>query len=113
MQSPELYSPPYIPLSHNYGSSIEDLAKLFQVDQGANQGIVLDTRENLVGDVERKDVAECIIRLIVDSDKLENKEITFSMINRPGPKPSEYQWGRLLSLFTVPKDQLETSRESS
>ena len=59
--------------------------------QGANQGIILDTREKLAGDVERKDVAECIVRLIDDCDKLENEGVTkFSIINKPGPKPSEY-----------------------
>ena len=45
------------------------------MDQGANRGIILDTREKLAGDVERKDVAECIVRLIDDCDKLENEGV--------------------------------------
>ncbi len=84
------------------------------MDQGANRGIILDTREKLAGDVERKDVAECVVRLIDDCDKLENEGVTkFSIINKPGPKPSEYEWGKLLSLCTVPKKEFQTTRESS
>ena len=102
----------YPPL-HTLRLHAKDLAKLFQVDQGANQGILIDTRENLAGDVERRDVAECVVRLIDDSDNVVDEGVIFSVINKPGPRPSEYEWGRLLSLCTVPKPQLETTRESS
>ena len=85
---------------------------MLQVDQGTNQGIILDTRENLAGDVERRDVAECIGRLIDDCENVKDEGVTFSMINKPGPKPSEYDWGRLLSLCTVPSTQIETTRET-
>lgn len=87
-----------------------DLAKLFQVDQGKNQGIVLDTRDVLAGDVERRDVAECIVRLLQE-ERLQSPA-RFSIINKPGNPPSDLAWGKLLSLFTVPTSDLRTTRES-
>jgi nucleoside-diphosphate-sugar epimerase len=87
-----------------------DLAKLFNVDQGENKGIVIDTRDVLAGDVERADVANAISRLM--TSKLGSKKVKFAMINKPGPSPSETEWGKLLSLFTVPADDLLCTRSS-
>ena len=87
-----------------------DLAKLLKMDQGTSQGLILDTREVLAGDVERKDVANIIVRLI-NEDGLP-RELVFSIINKSGPAPSEYEWGKLLSIFTTPGDQFLTTRET-
>lgn len=88
-----------------------DLAKLFKIDQGKNQGIVMDIRENLSGDCERKDVADAITRLIMDTNCLQS-DIVFSIINKAGKSPSEYEWGKLLSLFTTSKEDLLQRRET-
>ena len=88
-----------------------DLAKLFQIDQGSNKGLVVDVRETLAGDVERKDVAEAIVRLVADSNSLKNN-VLFSIINKPGPPPTEYIWGKLLSLFTASEEDMLSRRES-
>lgn len=82
------------------------------MDQGTNEGIIVDLRENLAGDVERRDVAYTIYRLIEDVNVQD--EVIFSIINKPkSNKPSEYEWGKLMSLFTTPRDQLSLSRESA
>jgi nucleoside-diphosphate-sugar epimerase len=88
-----------------------DLAKLFNIDQGSNKGIILDTRDVLDGDVERADVAESIMRLLCAS--LPNKDpIMYSIINKPGDTPTDMQWGTLLSLFTVSQEDMLTSRST-
>lgn len=87
-----------------------DLAKLFQKDQGEKKGIVLDTRDVINGEVERKDVAESITRIL--SSDLPSGNIVYSIVNKDGPAPSEFQWGKILSLFTVPKEELLTTRET-
>ena len=88
-----------------------DLAKLFNVTQKEEKrGLAIDTRDILNGDVDRSDVADVISRLL--SVELPQKLIKFSVINTPGSGVSEYQWGELLSLFTVPAADLATSRAS-
>ena len=86
-----------------------DLAKLLQKNQGEDKGIVIDVRENLAGDVERKDVASAIAKLI-EEETLQS-EVIFSIINKPGKEPTEREWGKLLSLFTVSKMDYSFRRE--
>lgn len=74
-----------------------DLAKLFGIDQGKNQGICIDKREILAGDVERADVAESIVRIL--NAKYCVKQGVFSIINTPGSQPSDKQWSALLDMF--------------
>ena len=74
------------------------------------RGLAIDTRDILNGDVDRSDVADVISKLL--SVELPQKSIKFSVINTPGSGVSEYQWGKLLSLFTVPAADLITSRSS-
>ena len=71
-----------------------DLAKLFQINQGENQGIVLNNQDILSGDIERKDVAESIKR-IIESKRLPDK-LTYSIINKKGPPPDDLEWNQLL-----------------
>lgn len=114
-----------------------DLAKLLNVTQGENKGIVIDTRDVLSGDVERQDVAEVIVRLLQSikstsmtstattsspTKKLpsfvpfvapaQQRNIRFSIINKPGDVPTDSEWGKLLSLFTVPTADMLTTRSS-
>ena len=91
-----------------------DLAKLFQIKQGDNKGIILDTRDILNGDIERYDVAESITRLLIKSSEnaLESQNICYSIVNKKGRSPNNLQWEKLLSLFTVLPDQMLTTRES-
>lgn len=89
-----------------------DLAKLFNIEQGKNQGVVVDTRDVLNGDCERFDVAESIVRLLKEPLPEEKEPIIYSIINKEGPPPTEVQWARLLSLFSVPKADLLTTRSS-
>lgn len=89
-----------------------DLAKLFNIDQGKNQGIVIDTRDVLNGDVERYDVAGSVVRLLKEPLSANKEPIVYSIINKEGPPPSEMQWTRMLSLFSVPKVDLLTTRSS-
>ena len=71
-----------------------DLAKLFQINQGENQGIVLNNKDILSGDIERKDVAESIKR-IIESKRLPDK-LTYSIINKKGPPPDDLEWNQIL-----------------
>lgn len=91
-----------------------DLAKLFQIKQGDNKGIILDTRDILNGDIERYDVADSITRLLIKSSEnaLESQKICYSIVNKKGRSPNNLQWEKLLSLFTVLPDQMLTTRES-
>ena len=118
-----------------------DLAKLLNITQGENKGIVLDTRDILSGDVDRRDVADAIVRLLqsIGSTSMasvttessspvkkfvtflpissslpstQHRKIRFSIINKPGNAPSETEWGKLLSLFTVPAADMLTTRIS-
>jgi hypothetical protein len=79
-----------------------DLAKLLQKTQESNMGIILDVRDNLAGDVERKDVASLVLRMI--ESNLSRKSHILSVINKAGASPSEVEWAQLLSLFTVPDE---------
>lgn len=121
-----------------------DLAKLLNLTQGENKGVVIDTRDVLSGDVERQDVADAIVRLLqsigstsavstastsvsTSTHKLTSflpfslsssstptpKNIRFSIINKPGNAPTETEWGKLLSLFTVPVADMLTTRTSN
>lgn len=74
-----------------------DLAKLFGIDQGKNQGICVDKRDNLSGDVERADIATAIV-CVINARYCVNRGV-FSIINTPGPPPSEQQWSSLLDMF--------------
>ena len=87
-----------------------DLAKLLKLDQGTNKGIILDKRDVLAGDCERADVATAVAKILL-SDLVENKNV-FSIINKPGNAPSDMDWGRMLSLFTVSQDDLQNTRSS-
>ena len=71
--------------------------------------MVVDVRDNLIGDVERADVAEIIARLLRE-DTLQ-QQVCFSVVNKPGPPPSEAAWSRALGLFTVPKEEALLRRE--
>jgi hypothetical protein len=87
-----------------------DLAKLFQIDQGKNQGLIVDTRDILAGDVERRDVAEFTMRLLQEESLISPAK--FSIINKPGSPPSDVTLGKLFSLFTVPPNEVKTTRIS-
>eukprot|EP00596_Hydrurales_sp_CCMP1899_P002598 CAMPEP_0119049348 /NCGR_PEP_ID=MMETSP1177-20130426/64180_1 /TAXON_ID=2985 /ORGANISM="Ochromonas sp, Strain CCMP1899" /LENGTH=267 /DNA_ID=CAMNT_0007026445 /DNA_START=103 /DNA_END=903 /DNA_ORIENTATION=+ len=67
-----------------------DLAKLLNLDQGSNKGIVIDKRDVLAGDCERADVATAIAKILV-SNLIEKKNV-FSVINKPGEAPSDMDW---------------------
>lgn len=88
-----------------------DLAKLLKLDQGDKKGIAIDTRDVLSGDIERADVAETLSRLL--RSQISERVARFSIINTPGPAPSESQWGKLLSLFTVSQSDMLTTRKSN
>lgn len=87
-----------------------DLAKLLKIDQGAKKGLIVDTSDVLDGDVQRLDVAESIARLA--NGPLPNRETIYSIVNKEGPAPTEAEWARLLSLFTVRRDMLTNRRET-
>ena len=87
-----------------------DLAKLLKLDQKENKGIILDTRDVLAGDCERADVATAISKILIST--LTSKKNVFSIINKPGNSPSDMDWGRMLSLFTVSQDDLLVTRSS-
>lgn len=89
-----------------------DLAKALNLDQGSNKGIVIDTRDVLAGDMERNDVATAIAKLLTTTT-LTTKKVLFSIINKPGNAPTDMEWGRLFSLFTVSNDEsAKYTRES-
>jgi nucleoside-diphosphate-sugar epimerase len=88
-----------------------DLARALNLDQGKNTGIVIDTRDVLAGDMERADVATALCKLLVTP--LATKKVRFSIVNKPGPPPTEEGWGKLLSLFTVPADADAAFRRQS
>ena len=88
-----------------------DLAKLLKLDQGDKKGIAVDTRDVLSGDMERADVAEILSRLL--RSRISDRVARFSVINTPGAAPSESEWGKILSLFTVSQLNMLTSRQSS
>jgi hypothetical protein len=68
------------------------------------------SRDVLAGDCERADVATAIAKILV-SNLIEKKNI-FSIINKPGDAPSDMDWGRMLSLFTVSEIDILTTRSS-
>jgi hypothetical protein len=67
-------------------------------------------RDVLAGDTQREDVATCIAKILV-SNLVEKKNL-LSIINKPGDAPSDMDWGRLLSLFTVSENDILTTRSS-
>lgn len=71
-----------------------DLARLLQLDQGQNRGILLDRQDVLAGDTERNDVAETVCRLF--DTKLPSKRALFSLVNTKGEAPSDEEWKSLL-----------------
>ena len=87
-----------------------DLAKLLKLDQKDNKGIILDRRDVLAGDCERADVATAISKVLIS--KLATRKNIFSIINKPGGAPSDMDWGRMLSLFTVSQEDLSDTRSS-
>jgi nucleoside-diphosphate-sugar epimerase len=91
-----------------------DLAKLLNKNQGDSKGIIIDEEDVLNGDVERSDVATAITKLLGAKLATDVFPIVFSIINNPKENraPSEFEWGKVLSLFTVDKKDL-TTRYSS
>jgi len=71
-----------------------DLAKLFQLDQGSNKGILVSSEDNLAGDMERTDVATAVVRCL---DLNLGTNAVFSIVNKPGRAPSPSEWDTLLS----------------
>lgn len=90
-----------------------DLAKLLNKDQGDSKGIVMDTRDVLNGDVERNDVAIAITKILGAKLTTDIFPITFSIINADGDAPDDFEWGKLMSLFTVSNIDYLTTRYSS
>ena len=89
-----------------------DIAKLFNIDQKSNNvGITIDKREILSGDVRRIDVANAVCKVIMT--QFVEKKVLFSIINSPGIEPNDMEWGKLLSLFTVPEADILNTRTSS
>jgi nucleoside-diphosphate-sugar epimerase len=76
-----------------------DLAKLLNIDQGSKKGIAISNEDVLNGDVERRDVALSISKLIICD--LPNQNNIYSVVNVEGESPSESEWNSLLSLFKV------------
>jgi nucleoside-diphosphate-sugar epimerase len=76
-----------------------DLAKLFKIDQGENKGIIVDREDVLDGDMQRLDAAESIVR-IASSPTLSPRKgvatVSYSIVNKKGPAPSEDDWTSLL-----------------
>ena len=72
-----------------------DLARLLQLDQGANKGVTVSAQDTVAGDMERRDVARAVISLmeapVVKSPKI------FSIVNAPGQAPTDEQLAALLS----------------
>ena len=89
-----------------------DLAKLLNKDQGNSKGIIIDTRDVLAGDVERNDVAIAIYNILRAELASFFFPITFSIINKEGNSPTDFEWGKLLSLFTVENKDILTTRSS-
>jgi len=74
-----------------------DLAKLFGITQGKNQGIIISPRDNLNGDVERSDVATAVTK-IMSSPRKQGLPRVFTIINEPGPAPTEEEWNTKLMI---------------
>lgn len=72
-----------------------DLAKLLNLNQGSNEAITVNKGDILSGDMERKDVAETISRILKASSSPQN--IKFSIVNKPGNKPSESEWTNIVN----------------
>ena len=76
-----------------------DLAKLFQIDQGINKGILIDSSgiDQLDGDAERRDVAEVVARIALLDKEPKGKSIIFSIVNQPGDRPKNpKEWNQLI-----------------
>ena len=89
-----------------------DLAKLLNKNQGDSKGIIIDTEDVLNGDVERYDVATVITKILGAKLATDIFPIVFSIINKEGSAPDDFEWGKILSLFTVNKIDV-TTRYSS
>lgn len=74
-----------------------DLAKLFGITQGKNQGIIITAEDNLNGDVERADVATAVTKIMTTPPKI-GYERVFTIINKEGSPPSDAEWKNLLQL---------------
>jgi nucleoside-diphosphate-sugar epimerase len=72
-----------------------DLARLLQLDQGANKGVTVSAQDTVAGDMERRDVARAVVSLmeapVVKSPKI------FSIVNSPGQAPTDEQLAALLT----------------
>ena len=79
-----------------------DLAKLLKLDQGSKRGILLDREDVLAGDMERNDVATAVVKLFETRLDAGQKSLLFSIINKPGPRPTDAQWEALLRDVQVP-----------
>eukprot|EP00981_Chlorochromonas_danica_P010131 scaffold3045_cov179-Ochromonas_danica.AAC.14 len=96
-----------------------DLTRLLAKQQDPEmRGLVLDRRDVLAGDVDRSDVAESIVRLLLAEDVAE-REVVYSIVNGPGAGLSagtaaaaDVCWTKLLTLFTVSQEDMLTTRRS-
>lgn len=93
-----------------------DLTRLLAKKQVSKmRGLVLDRRDVLAGDVDRSDVAESIVRLLLAED-LVGREVVYSLVNGPGAALSgaaaDVCWAKLLTLFTVSQEDMLTTRRS-
>ncbi len=67
-----------------------DVASLLQLDEGANQAIVVrkGDPEGFAGDLSRKQAAMALVQSIVN----DRKDFSFAIANKPGPEPSQNDW---------------------
>jgi len=67
-----------------------DVASLLQLDEGANQAIVMrkGDPEGFAGDLSRKQAAMALVQCIVN----DRKDFSFAIANKPGPEPSQDDW---------------------
>jgi len=72
-----------------------DLARLLQLDQGANKGVTVSSQDDVAGDMERRDVARAVLSLM-EAPTVKAPKV-FSIVNAPGEGPSDEQLAALLS----------------
>eukprot|EP01035_Chromulina_nebulosa_P019678 gene19678-25596_t len=73
-----------------------DLAKLLNINQGSNKGIILSKRDELNGDVERLDIATATYKILTIKPQ-PKKQIVFSIINKKGPSPTADEWSNIIT----------------
>lgn len=67
-----------------------DLAKLFQIEGGAENGVTVDKGDTLLGDCKRDACAEAVVQCLENESCL---DVEFSMISNEEMALTTEQWG--------------------